>query len=154
MTVSDWDTIEAAKIHNNRRIRVPPEIGEQIIFEHSIYGDSVHWSRYTEANMMVISHSEPPDDRYSSAGTSQIHKRQNTVTPPKELLTALEDKLPTPAGFFEPGEKVVYLATEKMTESEPYAYYFMRESRLFELIDENTTDDSLVGLLKYHDLSG
>jgi len=137
-----WEVIETANVHNNTRIRCPPPIKEQVVFDHSVYGDSVHWGYDTDTNVLVVSAVKLDHDRYSSAETSRLHERQNTITPPSELLDTLEENLRHTGGFFDVGSTVVYLATGIMSETEPYAYYLMRAARLFEMLDEDGTDES------------
>jgi hypothetical protein len=151
MREAEWAYIETAQIYNNRRTRLPPQIGKHVIIDDRYMGEVVNWNHDTEADVMLVSKFELEAERYDSAGNSKVHDHQNTVTPPKGLIDDIfEDIARYDVGeVFGRGKKMVYLATDEMVSEEPHSYYLVSSPRFFELLDENSEkDDSRAQLLK------
>jgi len=152
----EWAVIKTVKVHGNRRIRVSPAIKQYVVFDHKLYGDSVHWNLDSEAHAILMAAAELTDERYPSAGSTQLHEQQNTVTPPKELIDAIgadaDDIGADEPARFEKGSTAVYLAHEGMVDEEPITFYLLGASRVFDMFDENPADSESIGeLLKSAD---
>jgi hypothetical protein len=152
---NEWGSIDTAKVHNNRRVRVPPAIRKKVVEVDRYKGQVVSWNHDTHADVMMISRDEIEGERYASPGSSQIHENQNTVTPPKELVDEIAQEFERfePDDLFGSGKTVVYFATTGMTEY-PASYYLMSMPRFFGMVDANSEEEgSLVQLLKSPTLS-
>lgn len=142
-----WSTIEIARVHQNRRMRLPPAVGEDVVVEDRYKGNVVTWNHDTHADVILVSAVELEDERYDSAGTTVLHERQNTVTPPKALIDEIGKEVEwiDPDEVIEKGKKMVYLANSNMMGSDPVSYYVLSGERFFRALDDIQDDSSSLG---------
>lgn len=156
MMDNEWKSITTAKVHNNRRVRVPPDIRENVVTEDQFKGEVVHWNYDNHAHVIVVSEGELQGDRYDSPGSSTVHQNQNTVTPPAALVDVVVEEFERfdPDDLFGKGSTVVYLATSGLLDGENVSYYLLSSQRFFGMLDENPeSNDALGPVLKSADLS-
>lgn len=146
---NEWSAVATAKVHNNRRLRLPPMVREDVVTEDRFKGDVVHWNHDARAHVILLSERDLESDRYESPGSTQVHEHQNTVTPPKELVYVVAENFEryNADDLFGKGCTVVYLANSDMVDEEPSCYYLLSTARFFALVDENTDTEDAVGPL-------
>ncbi|WP_049996363.1 hypothetical protein [Halococcus sediminicola] len=146
---SPWAIIQSANIHGSgksRKIRVPSELKDRVFYTHRVKskGECVEWHLDEYANVAVVAPVELENDRYISFGETTLHDHSNSITPPKKLLDSICEVLPDFRGadqLFPSGGTALYIAPHQMIYEVPYASYVLSSRRLFQMIDEDSTQE-------------
>jgi hypothetical protein len=111
---------------------------------HEAKGECIKWNLDKEATAIVVSSTKLENDRYVNFNESTRHDKSNSITPDKNLLESICDRLDNfhdVDQLFPKNGTAVYIAPHQMIYEKPYTSYLLSSRRLFKMIDTDQTQE-------------
>lgn len=132
----EWEIVEAKTVQSGRKIPLPDNIVDEVVFFDAVDKPSVQWSYEENGGYIVISNQELSKTQYKDAGSTQVYNEDSglKIRPStKKMPERIQIKL-------RPGVQVFYLAHKEMLTGEIRSAYLLTKTQMKEALATEAED--------------
>jgi len=128
-----WAFLIQEQVKKDNRINLPTVVKETVGVDHMLDGPSIFWSIENDNRFIVLSQAPLEKEAYTNVGIYKIFaidtldEEGAIIRPPNDISEAW-------AADPQPGERVFYLAHERMRRGQTPSVYLLSESQVLSLL--------------------